>query len=181
MKKIVIIYGLIAGAIVGAMLLITMPLYEKGSLDFENGELLGYSTMVVALSLIFFGIKSFRDNHQKGQITFWKGLQVGLLITLIGSLVYATVWEFSYQNMSQEYIDKMYDHYYDAKKAAGATDADLQELKAQFEMYDQNFLLRFCLTAFLEMFPVGLVISLICAGLLRKKEFLPSQETIVSN
>jgi len=174
MKKIVLVYGLIAGAIVGVMLLITMPLYEKGSLNFENGELIGYTTMVVALSLIFFGIKSYRDNHRSGAITYWKGLQVGLLITLVGSLVYATVWEFMYQNMSTDYIEKMYAHYAESQKASGATPEELAELKSQFEVYDQNFLLRFCITAFMEMFPVGFIISLVSAGLLRKKEFLPA-------
>jgi hypothetical protein len=174
MKKIVLIYGLIAGAIVGAMLIITMPMYEKGQLNFENGELLGYTTMVVALSLVFFGVKSYRDNQQGGSISFWKSLQVGLLITLVGSLVYATAWEFSYQTMPSDYIDKMYSHYMEAKKADGATEAELANLKSQFEMYDENFLLRFCITAFMEMFPVGLIISLVTAGLLRKKGFLPA-------
>jgi hypothetical protein len=54
MKKIILVYGLIAGVIVGAMLLITMPLYESGTLKLDNGEWLGYTTMVVALSLVFF-------------------------------------------------------------------------------------------------------------------------------
>jgi hypothetical protein len=176
MKKIVLIYGLIAGAIVGGMLLITMPLYEKGHLNFKNGELLGYSTMVVALSLVFFGVKSYRDNRG-GTIAFWKALQVGLLITLVASLVYAVAWEFTYQNMSEDYKANMYNMYVEAERAGGATQADLDKLKDQFEMYDQNFILRFCITAFMEMFPVGLVISLISAALLRKKDFLPPVET----
>ena len=49
--------------------------------------------MVIALSMIFFGIKSYRDNYQNGAIGFWKGFQVGLLITLIASLMYALTWE----------------------------------------------------------------------------------------
>lgn len=175
MRKIVLIYGLIAGVIVGAMLIITVPLYEKGTLDFENGELLGYSTMVVALSLVFFGIKSFRDNYQNGTITFLKGLQVGLLITLVASLVYATAWEICYHNMADTYVQKMETYYYDKMKAEGATVEELEKSKAQFEMYKNNFLMRFSITAFMEMFPVGLIISLISAGLLRKREFLPPQ------
>src|SRR4051812_21595851 len=99
MKKIVIIYGLIAGAIVGTMLIITMPLYESGTLNFDNGELLGYTTMVVALSMVFFGVKSYRDNYSGGTITFGQGAKVGLLITLIASLIYAMSWEVSYNTM----------------------------------------------------------------------------------
>ena len=89
MKRIILIYGLLAGTIVGSMFFITMPLYEKGILTMENGELVGYSTMIVALSLIFFGVKSYRDNHLDGAITFGNALKVGLLITLIASLIYA--------------------------------------------------------------------------------------------
>ena len=81
MKKIVLIYGLIAGVIVGAMMMITMPLYESGTLKFDNGEWLGYTTMVIALSMVFFGVKSYRDNHLGGSITFGNALKVGLLIT----------------------------------------------------------------------------------------------------
>lgn len=174
MKKIVLIYGALAGAIVGAMLLITMPLYEAGTLNIENGQLLGYSTMVIALSLIFFGIKSYRDNHLAGKITFWKALQIGLLITLVGSFIYAAAWEISYRNMSRDYISKMEMRYQDKLKAQGATEKELREAKEQFVMYDQNVLLRFTITAMVEMFPVGLTISLICAGLLRRKEFVPA-------
>lgn len=176
MKKIVLVYGLIAGAIVAAMMLITMPLYEKGSLDISNGQLLGYSTMVVALSLVFFGIKSYRDNHQNGQITFWKALQVGLLISLLASAMYALTWEYSYASMSPEYKKKMTQTYEDNLKKEGASEEKLKEQREMFEMYDRNLLFRFSFTALVEMFPVGLIISLISAGLLRKKEFLPATE-----
>lgn len=174
MKKVVVVYGIIAGAIVGAMLLITMPLYEREVLNFENGELLGYTTMVIALSLIFFGIKTYRDQHQNGKITFGKGLQIGLLITLIASFVYASAWEVSYRTMSDSYIEKMSQRYFDKLKEEGATPVELEKAKSQFETYQNNVVIRFLITAFVEMFPVGLIISLLCAALLRKKEFLPS-------
>src|SRR5437899_634142 len=107
MKKIILVYGLIAGAIVGAMLLVSMPLYESGTLHFENGQWLGYATMVIALSLVFFGIKSFRDNHAGGSITFWNGLKIGLMITLIASLMYALCWEITYNTMKGDLLKQM--------------------------------------------------------------------------
>ncbi|MFM8912183.1 MAG: DUF4199 domain-containing protein [Flammeovirgaceae bacterium] len=176
MKKIVLVYGAIAGAVVAVMMLITMPMYEKGTLNIESGELLGYSTMVVALSLVFFGIKTYRDSHQNGQITFWKALQVGLLISLLASAIYALTWEYSYANMSPDYRQKMTEMYYDKMKKEGATEDELKDQKEMFEFYNSNLLFRFSFTAMVEMFPVGLVISLISAGLLRKKEFLPATE-----
>jgi hypothetical protein len=120
MKKIVLVYGLLSGAIVGAMFFITMPLYERGILTMENGELVGYSTMVVALSLIFFGVKSYRDNYLSGSITFGKALTVGLLITLIASLIYAITWEVIYNTMT-DFVKEMGDKYFEKLRAEGTT------------------------------------------------------------
>ena len=179
MKKIVLVYGLIAGAIAGAMLLITMPLYESGTLKFENGMLLGYTTMVVALSLIFFGVKSFRDSYSGGTITFWNGLKIGLLITLMASLLYALSWEVSYNTMKGDFMKLMNEKSLEKMKKEGASEASLVETQKQmddFAVTYKNPIFRFTITM-LEIAPVGVVISLLSAGLLRRKEFLPSTQT----
>jgi hypothetical protein len=175
MRKIVLVYGLIAGAIVGGMMLITMPLYENGTLNFENGQLTGYTTMVVALSLIFFGVKSFRDQYAKGAISFGKGFLVGILITLVASVMYALAWEISFHRMSPDYVNKMAQEYVTKLKEKGATEAELKKMDEQYQVYKTNFPIRFGVTL-IEIFPVGVIISLITAGLLRKKEFLAVQE-----
>jgi hypothetical protein len=176
MKKIVLIYGLIAGAIVGSVLLITMPLYESGTLHFENGQWLGYTTMVIALSLVFFGIKSFRDNYSGGTLTFWNGLKIGLLITLVASLIYALSWEISYNTMKGDFLKLMNDKSMEKMKKQGASEASLAEAQKQmddFAVMYKNPVFRFAITM-LEIAPVGIIISLLSAGLLRRKEFLPS-------
>jgi Protein of unknown function (DUF4199) len=170
MKRIVVIYGLIAGAIVGSMFFITMPLYERGILTMENGELVGYSTMVVALSLVFFGVKSYRDNHLGGSITFGKALTVGLLITLVASLVYAITWEVIYNTMT-DFVTEMGDKYFEKLRADGTTQAKIDEYAAMYE----NPFIRFAMTL-MEIAPVGILISLFSAALLKKKEFLPTNE-----
>ena len=178
MKKIVLVYGLIAGAIVGALLLITMPLYESGTLKFENGMLLGYATMVVALSLVFFGIKSFRDNYSDGTITFWGGLKIGLLITLVASIMYAFSWEISYNTMKGDFLELMNEKSIEKMKKRGASEASLIEAQKQMDDFAVNYknpLFRFTITM-LEIAPVGIAISLLSAGLLRRKEFLPSTQ-----
>jgi hypothetical protein len=149
------------------MFFITMPLYEKGILTMENGELVGYSTMIVALSLIFFGIKSYRDNHLEGSITFGKALKVGLLITLIASLIYAITWEII-SNTMQDFVTQMGDKYSEKLKAEGSTQAEIDEYKAIYE----NPFIRFAMTL-MEIAPVGILISLLSAGLLRIRGFLP--------
>ena len=175
MKKIILVYGLFAGAIVGTMLMITMPLYESGTLHFENGEWLGYTTMVVALSLVFFGIKSYRDHHSGRKITFWSGLKVGLLITLVASLIYALSWEITYSTMKGDFLKQMNEKSMEKMKKEGASAVSLQETQKQMDdfaaMY-RNPVFRFAITL-MEIAPVGIVISLLSAGLLRRKEFLP--------
>jgi ABC-type dipeptide/oligopeptide/nickel transport system permease component len=176
MKKTIITYGLISGAIVGAMLFGTMSLYESEKLKLDNGELIGYTTMVIALSLIFFGIKSLRDNQFGGNISFWKGCQVGLLITLIASVIYALSWEISYQNIGDSFIEKMNQHYMSEMKADGLSDQEIQTKKAEMDVmweYYRNPIIRFGITL-AEIFPVGIILTLISAGLLRKKEILPA-------
>lgn len=171
MKKIILIYGLIAGGIVGSMFFITMPLYEKGILTMENGELVGYSTMIVALSLIFFGVKSYRDSHLAGSITFGKALIVGLLITLVASLIYAICWEVIYNTMT-DFVAEMGDKYFEKLRADGMSQAKIDEYAAMYE----NPFIRFAMTL-MEIAPVGILISLISAGLLRMKGFLPASST----
>jgi hypothetical protein len=178
MKKIILVYGLIAGTIVGAMLMITMPLYENGVLKIDNGEWLGYTTMVVALSLVFFGVKSYRDHHLKGSITFVNGLKVGLLITLVASILYIASWEFTYRTMKGDIIQLMSDKSHEKMKAKGASPEEMMEAKKKmddFAVMYRNPIIRWAFT-FIEIAPVGILISLISAGLLRKKEFLPMAE-----
>lgn len=177
MKKIILIYGLIAGSIVAAMMFITMPMYNNGTLNMDNGELVGYTTMVIALALVFFGIKSYRDNHANGTISFGKGFTVGILITLIACVMYGLAWEITYSQIGPEFTEKMMDKYYEDMKSEGATEAELEAAKKEWESFGEmykNPVFRFVFTIFVEMFPVGLVITLISAAILRRKEVLPA-------
>lgn len=177
MKKVVLTFGLIAGTIVAAMILISIPLWENGMVNFSNGELVGYTSMVIALSVIFVAIKTYRDKYQGGKITFWAGFKIGILITLIASVMYALAWEVSYNTMGDHFTQQMLDHYVAEKKASGATEEELVKMKQEwdtFREYYKNPLIRFPLTL-TEIFPVGLIISLVAAALLRKKELLPAE------
>ena len=93
MKKTIFVYGGIAGAITIAILTLTIAISEPGSSHFANSEWLGYLIMIAALSLIFFGVKSYRDHELGGVISFWDATKVGLGITLVASLVYVLGWE----------------------------------------------------------------------------------------
>lgn len=176
MKKVILIYGLIAGSIVAAMMFITMPLHENGTITYENGEYVGYTTMFVALSMVFFGIKSYRDNYSAGVVTFWQAAKVGLLITAIASVMYALAWEVEYNTMETDYLKAWTDTYLAKLKSEGATPEVIQE-KTEYmasiaEMYKNPFI-RFGMTL-MEIIPVGLLITLVSAALFRMKGFLPA-------
>ncbi len=175
MRKIILTYGIIAGAIVSTMMLITMPLYESGTLKIDRGEIIGYTTMVVALSLIFFGIKSFRDNHLKGSITFGRAATVGLLITLIASIMYATSWEITLKTMKGDFVKQMTEKAIEKASKNGSDEkiiAKVQKQMDEFAAMYKNPFIRFSMTL-MEIAPVGILISLLSAALLRRKERLP--------
>ncbi len=175
MTRIVLIFGLISGAIAAALMWILMQVVNSGTINFENGMLWGYATMIIALSMVFFGVKSYRDNNG-GRITFFKGLQVGILITLICSVCYAASWELYYPKIGDEFIQKYNASYLDKMKASGASDADIEKQRAESqkfaEMY-KNVFIRFPMTM-MEILPVGVIVTLISAALLRRRELLPA-------
>jgi hypothetical protein len=176
MKKIVYTYGIISGLITGGIMLVTMPLFVSGTVKMENGLWIGYTGMVIALSLIFFGIKSFRDNYAGGNITFGRGFLIGLGITFIASLFYVIAWEITFARSGEWFMQQWSNGELDKLKSSGSTEEELNVAKQKWEEFSQlyqNPLIRFGMTL-MEIFPVGIVISLISAALLRKKEFLNS-------
>jgi hypothetical protein len=183
MKKIILVYGLIAGAITGGMLLITMPLYENGTLKIENGEWLGYTTMVVALSLVFFGVKSYRDNHLSGVISFGNALKIGLLISLVAAVIYALSWEVTMLTMKGDFAKQYGDKYIEKLKQENAPQEKIDKAKKEMEEFAikyRNPVIRFSITM-AEILPVGFIISVASAGILRRKNFLPPAENSAVN
>lgn len=171
MKKDVWTFGLIAGGILAAMMVITLRLSNYGAMEFDHAELFGYTTMVLAFVLIFFAIRSYRENVGGGAITFGKALQVGLLVTLIASTVYVATWEILYYNVVTDFGDKYAAHQLEKMRAKGATDAAMEKAKqdmVRFKELYKNPFINAGIT-YLEVFPVGLIITFIFAGILRRK------------
>ncbi|MBL7857830.1 MAG: DUF4199 domain-containing protein [Cyclobacteriaceae bacterium] len=176
MKRIILVYGLIAGAITGGMLMISMPLHEKGILNMDSGMVLGYTTMVIALSLVFVGVKNYRDNHRSGSISFLTGLKIGLLITLVASVLYALSWEIAYNTIAGDFMQQMNEKSIEKMKLKGVPEVELQAARIEMEEFNalyRNPLIRFVMTL-MEILPVGLLISLVSASLLRNPKFLPA-------
>jgi len=173
MGRIVLVFGLISGAIAAGLMWILIAVQNSGKVDLENGMVFGYATMIIALSLVFFGVKSHRDNNG-GHITFLKGLQVGILISLICGVCYAASWELYYRGSGQEFLQKYTAHNLDKMKQDGASDAEIEKARADAEKFMEiyeNFFVRFGFTL-MEILPVGIIVTLISAALLRKREVL---------
>jgi len=172
MKKIVLNYGLLGGAIVAILMLIMAPFWSSGEMSMNTGEWLGYISMIVALSSIFFGVRAYRDKEAGGFISFGKALQVGLLITLVATAIYVTVWMlYSTFGGGADFMEQYFQYSVEQVKQSGKAPADIEKEIAQMEQYKEmykNPLVQIGIT-FIEIFPVGLVISLLSAALLMKK------------
>src|SRR5215831_12835423 len=98
MKKTVITFGSISGAITALMGLITMPFLDK--IAASQTEVLGYTTIILSFLMVFVGIRSYRENVGNGEISFGRAFAVGILITLISCACYVATWELLYFNVS---------------------------------------------------------------------------------
>lgn len=170
MKRTVLIFGLLSGAVSSAMMFVTVPLMKRGTMNFDNGEVIGYTAIFLSFLLVFFGIRSYRDNHG-GTISFGRAFSVGILITLISCVCYVATWELIYAKYFPDFVDKYNAHMIATMKAKGASDAAIaaktKEMEKFKEMY-ANPLINSAMT-FLEPFPVGLVVTLVSAGILRRR------------
>lgn len=170
MKRIVLVYGLIAGAIVSAMMAVSIFLLHD-HMDMEQSMMIGYASMLVAFALIFVGVKSYRDNQNGGQISFGKAFTIGLWITLIASTVYVAVWAVEYNFFVPDFMEKYTATMVNKAKADGLSASELaakvKEMEQAREWYKNP--LFFTLMTYAEILPVGLVVSLITALFLKRK------------
>lgn len=172
MTRTALIFGSISGliTITGIMLTFLLP-------NAHGSVWLGYAIMIVALSMILFGIKRYRDGELGGVIKFLPALGLGLMIAVVAGLIYVAVWEaylfFTHYTFMDQYTAAMLKQ----AKAAGVHGAALQaqiaqlnEMKAEYA----NPIMRMGMT-FIEIFPVGVLIALISAALLRNPRVLPAR------
>ena len=169
MRKTVLNFGLFAGAILSAMMLVTIPFQDQ--IGFDKGAIIGYTTMVIAFLMVFFGVKSYRDNVAGGSVTFGRAFIVGLMITLVASACYVATWQLVYHKLAPDFVDKYAAYAMEKAKKNGATDAQIAAQKKEMadfiELY-RNPLINIAIPL-LEPLPVGLVFTLVTAGVLSRK------------
>jgi hypothetical protein len=169
MKKTVLTFGLISGAIMALMMFATLPFIDR--IGFDKGAIVGYTSMVLAFLLVFFGIRSYRENVGGGTITFGRAFAVGILITLISCICYVVAWEIIYFKFMPDFVVKYGAYMVEKARASGASpeaiQAQVEQMKKFKELYDNPFINA--ALSFLEPLPVGLIMTLIAALILRKK------------
>lgn len=169
MRKTVLTFGFIAGAVLSAMMLLTLPFADR--IGFDHGAVIGYTSMVLAFLMVWFGIRAYRDTVAGGQVAFGRAFVVGLLITFVASACYVATWQVVYYKLAPDIGQKYVAHALEKAKAAGATEAQLEARRQQMaeflEMY-RNPLVNIAIT-FLEPLPVGLLFTLVSAGILSRR------------
>lgn len=170
MKRIVLVYGAISGVIISLFLVSSIG-YCYASGNFEGNMLVGYASMILSFSLIFVGIKNFRDKQNEGIISFGKAFQIGLYITLIASTCYVLTWLIDYYFFIPDFMEKFSNHALEMAKSNGESAAEISQKSKEMETYKEMYKspIGVTLLTYLEILPVGLLVSVISALILKKK------------
>jgi hypothetical protein len=167
MKKTVLTYGFISGGIAAALMLATLPFMDGGG----KGYIFGYTGIVLSALLVFFGVRSYRENVGGGRISFGRGFAVGILITLISCSCYVATWQLIYYKISPGIGDKIFNGQIERLKTSGAPQEKIDAAERQAKFFKKiaaNPFLHVGMT-FIEPFPIGLAITAISAAILRRK------------
>ena len=168
MKRTVLTFGLLSGLVISV--LTSGSLLLSGRIGSGHSMTIGYTIMVASFLLIYFGIRSYRDNNLSGRISFGQAFACGLLITLITTICYVATWEILYFNFMPHFMDAYFAAQIHKVQSAGldpvATAAQVAAIQHSQQLY-QNPLVNLAYT-FMEPFPVGLLITLISSAVLRR-------------
>lgn len=169
MKKTVLTFGLICGAILSLMMLVTISFHD--AIGFDRGEIIGYTSMVLAFLLIFFGVRSYRDNVAGGTVRFGRAFAVGALIAVVASLCYVATWEVIYFKFAPDFLTKYQAHTLDKARTSGASEEAIARKKAEMDEFAElyrNPAINAAIT-FVEPLPVALIVALVSAGVLSRR------------
>jgi hypothetical protein len=170
MKKTIIVNGLIAGLISSSLFIALMLLGKAGDMNFKNGMVYGFSLMILAFSFIFVGTKSVRDQNG-GTISFGKAFLVGLYINLIASTIYVLVWMIDLNLFVPDFAEKYGAHMLEQLKAEGASQAAIASKTTEVANFKKMYAspVFVVLMTYVEILPVGILVSLISALIMKRK------------
>ena len=176
MKKIIWIYGLAAGFIstIGyiVMLLVGETNFDEGM---ENGMIYGFAAMIAAFSLIFVATIKYRKKNG-GVLSFGKAFLIGLYISLIASTIYVGVWLFNYYSFYPDFADKYAAYQIEQMEKKGEPKAEIEAKRIEMAKFAENYKNPFFagIVTYVEILPLSLIISLVSAAALRRKDKNPA-------
>jgi hypothetical protein len=179
MRKIVLLYGFIGGMIIAGLLVLNTWLMQLGIVTFNNSMVVGYTSMAIALSMVFMGVRSYRNTSCGGVITFGRAFGVGILIALIASAFYVGAWEIylaTDAELNATFMNNYKEFSLTRMRNNGASAAEVAEAKQKLDEMCERYKDPAARvgTTFMEIFPVGLIVTLFSAAVLRKREVLPA-------
>jgi uncharacterized protein DUF4199 len=169
MMKVVLTFGVLSGIVVAVLMSINTVFAEQ--IGFDRAVVAGYTTILISLLFVYFGVRSYRDNVLGGQITFGRAFTAGILITLISSAFYVASWLVIYYNFMPDFADKYAAYLVENVREKGASQAEVEEAIKQgrdAKAMLENPLIN-AAVSFTEPLPVGLLVTLVSAATLRRK------------
>lgn len=174
MKRTILVFGLISGVIISTFMAISMYMMScsSGTEDASTGMIIGFSAMAVVFSFIFVAIKNFRDKQNGGSISFGKAFLIGSMISLIASTLYVITWGIEFHYFMPDFIDEYsameIEKVQESGKSVTEIDNAVKEINDTNHLYKTNPFF-FAKYTYVEILPVGLLITLISAWILRRK------------
>lgn len=177
MTRLILVYGSIVGIFIATIMVggIMLAAANPDENAQAGSQLFGYTVMLVAMSLIFVAVKRYRDNQLGGVIKFVPAMLLGFGIAGVASVIYVSVWEIYFNSTGGEWAQTYVDQLRAQQVERGASPEEIEtfmaETQAAMELY-QHWWFRIPIT-FTEILPVGLIVALVSAGVLRNPNVLP--------
>jgi hypothetical protein len=164
-------YGAIAGIILAVMIFVLMYFFRDPGTASAGGKWIGNIFMISAFSMIYFAIKTMRDKYSGGVINFQTGFRLGLLISIIAAAVYSVTWLFYYHAIDSTYLEQSIIVFEKQLESEGKSREEITDQIKTFSERMDNYrkpgVMAFY--TFMEMFPFGLILSVLCAFLMKRK------------
>ena len=175
MKKNILVFGAIAGIIISTFMAISMAVMSCGTGDTDGGTgrmIIGFTAMAISFSFVFVGIKNYRDKQNGGTITFGKGFMLGFMISLIASTLYVITWAIEFHFFMPDFMDKysamQVKQLHESGITGVALDKALKTIESTKYSYKHNPFF-FAMYTYMEILPVGILITLLSAFILKRK------------
>ncbi|NND70886.1 MAG: DUF4199 domain-containing protein [Rhodothermales bacterium] len=171
MKKTSLKYGGIGGLILGTLFAIAFAFLSTDNPNYKLSEVIGYVTMILSLSVVYFGIRNFRDDDLDGSISFGKAFTTGLAISAVAALIFAAFDTLYVTVLNPEFFADYMDWQLETMTTDGASQVEIQKVTDQFEMFLGPMGAAINgVVMFLTVFLIGLVVSLISSVILKKTD-----------